>query len=464
MSNTRQKRKSRAQEEQAAAVVADHDLPELKEAVEAQRIVAQLEARDAERSKTLNQPLNELGTVAMKNVVESLLFAADKPLSVLRIKQLLRRRSDDGIREALDELKVEYLNRGILLHKVAGGFQFRTHPETARWVQQLIAGRPVRLSRAQLETLAIIAYRQPVTRPEVDEIRGVDSGGTLRILQERSLIRVLGKKEEPGRPLLYGTTKDFLEFFNLQDLRELPTLQEYHVLSEDSMAEAQRLGVDLSADEGVDQSRLFIVPDPEEETAEGAESTGDAQAAAADGEAAVVADGEAVVADGEAAVAEDSDEEVVAEDSDEEVVAEDSDEEVVAEDSDEEVVAEDSDEEVVAEDSDEEVVAEDSDEEVVAEDSDEEVVAEDSDEEVVAEDSDEEVVAEDGDDDVAEDSDDDDVAEDSDDDEVAEATDADGSTDAADDDEADDDEADDDAKADVAEAGSEPDPDQEAAG
>jgi segregation and condensation protein B len=186
----------------------------------------------------------------LQSVVESLLFAADKPLTVARLKQLLRLRDGDAIQAALDALSADYAGRGIVLHDVAGGYQLRTHPSNARWVQQLVAGRPVRLTRAQLETLAIVAYRQPITRPEIDEIRGVDSGGTLGLLLERGLIRVLGKKEEPGRPLLYGTTKDFLEFFNLNDLRELPTLREYHELSEDSMREVERLGAALGEAQG----------------------------------------------------------------------------------------------------------------------------------------------------------------------------------------------------------------------
>ncbi|HEU0036927.1 MAG TPA: SMC-Scp complex subunit ScpB, partial [Kofleriaceae bacterium] len=108
----------------------------------------------------------------------------------------------------------------------------------------LIAGRPVRLSRAQLETLAIVAYRQPITRPEVDEIRGVDSSATLRLLMDRSLIRILGKKEDVGRPILYGTTKEFLDFFSLGDLRELPTLREYSELTDESRkVMSDRLGI-----------------------------------------------------------------------------------------------------------------------------------------------------------------------------------------------------------------------------
>ena len=106
----------------------------------------------------------------------------------------------------------------------------------------------MRLSRAQLETLAIVAYRQPITRPEIDEIRGVDSSATLRLLLDRSLIRVLGKKEEVGRPMLYGTTKEFLDFFSLGDLRELPTLREYSELTAESRkVMSDRLGIDLDA-------------------------------------------------------------------------------------------------------------------------------------------------------------------------------------------------------------------------
>ena len=177
----------------------------------------------------------------LKVIVESLLFAAEKPLTPAQLKQLTGERDGAAIQAALDALMEDYRDRGIVLHDVAGGYQFRTHPTSSEYVQRLIAGRPVRLSRAQLETLAIIAYRQPVTRPEIDEIRGVDCGSTLKVLLDRDLIRVLGKKEEPGRPLLYGTTKDFLEFFNLRDLRELPTLREFHELSEESLREVEKL-------------------------------------------------------------------------------------------------------------------------------------------------------------------------------------------------------------------------------
>jgi segregation and condensation protein B len=179
----------------------------------------------------------------LKQLVEALVFASDKPITVLRLRQLTRVSDVRRLEQALAEIAEDYQNRGLILQQVSGGYQFRTRPQFSAWVQQLIAGRPVRLSRAQLETLAIIAYRQPITRPEIDEIRGVDSSGTLKVLIERSLIRILGKKEEVGRPMLYGTTKEFLDFFSLGDLRELPTLREYFELTDESrQVMSDRLG------------------------------------------------------------------------------------------------------------------------------------------------------------------------------------------------------------------------------
>jgi segregation and condensation protein B len=174
-------------------------------------------------------------------IVESLIFAADRPLSVKQLGELLGERDLVRVREAIDAIRERHEPTGIQLHGVAGGFQFRTHAAAAVWVQKLLAQKPVRLSRAQLETLSIVAYRQPITRPEIDEIRGVDSGGSLKTLLDRSLVRILGKKEEPGRPLLYGTTREFLEFFNLSDLKDLPTLREFHELSDEHRAQVEAL-------------------------------------------------------------------------------------------------------------------------------------------------------------------------------------------------------------------------------
>ncbi len=125
---------------------------------------------------------------------------------------------------------------GVQVMQAAGGWQLRTNPENVAWVSRILAGKPPRLSRALLETLAIVAYRQPITRPEIDEIRGVDCGPVLKTLLDRSLVRMIGKKEEVGRPILYGTTPEFLRTFSLRDLTELPTLREFHELGEAEMA------------------------------------------------------------------------------------------------------------------------------------------------------------------------------------------------------------------------------------
>jgi segregation and condensation protein B len=170
----------------------------------------------------------------LKSILESLIFASDKPITLKQLKAVTGNTAAEKLRAALDDIQVEFRDSGIQLAEVGGGYQFRTHPDNAHWVKKLLAGRPPRLTQAMLETLAIVAYRQPVTRPEIEDIRGVDCGGVLRLLLERSLIRIMGKKEEVGRPILYGSTKQFLEFFNLKDLKELPTLKEFTELSEEN--------------------------------------------------------------------------------------------------------------------------------------------------------------------------------------------------------------------------------------
>ena len=164
----------------------------------------------------------------LKNIVESLLFVAEEPLSLERLKKALGQADSAQIGAAIAALQADYDSRkgGFYLAEVAGGYQFRTRPEYTVWIRRLVAPKPVRLSKAALETLAIIAYKQPIIRSDVEHIRGVDCGGVLRQLLERKLIRVLGRKEIPGRPLIYATTKKFLETFDLKDLRDLPTPQE----------------------------------------------------------------------------------------------------------------------------------------------------------------------------------------------------------------------------------------------
>src|SRR6185295_9414607 len=130
--------------------------------------------------------------------------------------------------QALDTLAASYERegRGLRVVHVAGGYQLRSAPEHSRWVRRLLQERPPRLSRPMLETLAIVAYKQPCTRIEVEAVRGVDCDAVLATLSDRRLVRILGRKEAPGRPLLYGTTREFLEVFGLPDLTALPTLRE----------------------------------------------------------------------------------------------------------------------------------------------------------------------------------------------------------------------------------------------
>lgn len=169
----------------------------------------------------------------LKNIIESLIFVSDGPLTIDRIKGVLPETDPTQIRMTLDTLIEEYeaLPRGFYLREIAGGFQFRTRPEYKTHIAELLRSSPPRLSRAALETLAIIAYKQPIIRADIEHIRGVDSGGVLRMLMERKLVRVLGRREIPGRPLIYATTKTFLEVFDLKNLKELPTPKEIEELS-----------------------------------------------------------------------------------------------------------------------------------------------------------------------------------------------------------------------------------------
>ena len=164
----------------------------------------------------------------LKNIIESLLFVAEEPLTIDRLKKIIPDAQPQEMRGALEELAVDYETRqgGFYLNHVAGGYQIRSRPEYKAWIKRMLQPKPLRLSKAALETLAIIAYKQPVIRSDVEHIRGVDCGGVLRVLLERNFIRVLGRKEIPGRPLIYATTKRFLEVFDLKNLKDLPTPKE----------------------------------------------------------------------------------------------------------------------------------------------------------------------------------------------------------------------------------------------
>ncbi len=173
-----------------------------------------------------------LNPVQLKSIVEGLIFSHSEPLSARSIASVVQDVSPEEIQSVLDDLEQEYLqrSRGFVLSKVAGGYQFRSLSSIAPWILEMRRMKPARLSRAGLETLAIVAYNQPITRNQIEQIRGVETAGTIRNLVERDLIIVVGRKDIPGRPLLYGTSKRFLEVFGLEDLASLPPLPEIEAL------------------------------------------------------------------------------------------------------------------------------------------------------------------------------------------------------------------------------------------
>ncbi len=162
-----------------------------------------------------------------KALLESILFISGTPLN-LKDLQKITEFSTGEISFLLNELMAEYRDRkgGILLVEVAGGYQMVSNPEYSHWVKKLKATTPQKLSIAALETLSIVAYRQPITKAELEQLRGVNSDGVIKSLLERRFIRIVGKKEVPGRPLIYGTSREFLQHFGLKDLSELPTMRD----------------------------------------------------------------------------------------------------------------------------------------------------------------------------------------------------------------------------------------------
>lgn len=166
----------------------------------------------------------------LKKIIESALFAAGEPLNLDRLQGLFdeEERPDKGtLRTAIEALQSECENRGVELKEVASGFRYQGKAETARWVSRLWEEKPARYSRALLETLALIAYRQPITRAEIEDIRGVSVSSTImKTLQEREWIRVVGHRDVPGKPAMYATTRQFLDYFDLKSLDDLPPLSE----------------------------------------------------------------------------------------------------------------------------------------------------------------------------------------------------------------------------------------------
>jgi segregation and condensation protein B len=190
--------------------------------------------------------------------VVALIFAADGPLSLDRLCQFFDC-SRSELRPVIESLQELYpvSQVGFYLAEVAGGYQFRTDPDLAPWLGKLNRERPFRFSQAALESLSMIAYRQPVTRGEIEYLRGVDSGGVLKTLLDKGFLRILGKKDVPGRPLMYGTSRYFLEFFGLKDLGGLPTLKEFSAL-EPALESVAEPDCDLTSTQGPAQPQSLI--------------------------------------------------------------------------------------------------------------------------------------------------------------------------------------------------------------
>ncbi len=164
----------------------------------------------------------------LRGIIEALIFASDHPLPAEKIGELLPEATGPQIKEALGQLVEQYRSRagGLVLSHVAGGYQLRTKEELAPWIVRLKSGKPPSLSTAALETLAIIAYRQPIVKGDIERLRGVDVSAPLKGLLEKKLVRIMGRKDVPGRPIIYGTTRRFLEVFGLKDLSDLPSQRE----------------------------------------------------------------------------------------------------------------------------------------------------------------------------------------------------------------------------------------------
>ena len=223
--------------------------------------------------------IDRIDTAKLKQIIEGALMAADEPLSVDRLVKLFKRGELDSaegrqhIREALRELGEEAAGRGYELKRVASGFRFQVRSELGEWIGRLWEEKPPRYSRALLETLALIAYKQPVTRGDIEQVRGVAvSQSIVRTLLERGWVRVIGQRETPGRPNLYGTTRAFLDYFNLSKLEELPPLAEIRAMVEPLAADedaeaAPATGAEQAAGQA-DEPGLPVMPPTAPEAAE----------------------------------------------------------------------------------------------------------------------------------------------------------------------------------------------------
>ncbi|HSB81219.1 MAG TPA: SMC-Scp complex subunit ScpB [Candidatus Methylomirabilis sp.] len=201
-----------------------------------------------------------------RGILEALLFVAEEPLPLSRLQEVLADEDPAATETSIRELalSLEDAGRGLMVQEIAGGFRLTTRPEANAWVQRLQVVKPARLSRAALETLAIIAYKQPITKAEVEAVRGVAVDGVVRTLLERDLIRMLGRKAEAGRPIVYGTSQGFLEHFGLKELGDLPSLREIDELIGASGGEAQPPPAEAAGEPAAESAgETPIVPSPE---------------------------------------------------------------------------------------------------------------------------------------------------------------------------------------------------------
>lgn len=206
----------------------------------------------------------------LQPIIESLIFAAEEPLTEQGIVGIMEADGvgREAVREAINAIRASWNDdpsRGLMLADIAGGYQFRTKETLAEWIRRMNASRPAKLSLAAMETLAIVAYRQPLVRSEIEQVRGVDSGGVIKKLLEKNLIRIVGKRDEPGQPLIYGTTREFLTLFGLNSLKDLPPLADLRELAERHLAGSAGKTDAPVAECGDDEEPTEVIEDGDDE-------------------------------------------------------------------------------------------------------------------------------------------------------------------------------------------------------
>jgi segregation and condensation protein B len=217
----------------------------------------------------------------LKSAIEALVFVSGTPLSLDRLKGIFEEATVGQIEAQVRLLQQEYIDRGsgLMLTEVAGGYQLATRPEHFEWIRRFKTVKTAtRLSKPALETLAIVAYKQPITRSEIEAIRGVNIGGIMRNLMERRLVKIVGKKDVPGKPMMYGTSLEFLQYFGLKDLSALPTLKEFQeleageeVMEEVPLVEGEDADTSLSGDAASEAASSREAAEPETLTAASSE-------------------------------------------------------------------------------------------------------------------------------------------------------------------------------------------------